>query len=375
MILTHKIRIYPNKTTIKQFEQYFGYSRYCYNKGLNTWEKEYNLGNKPNGRRVRDILKKNKEEWEKELSPQILDTSIEDLERAFQNFFKKRSNYPKFKSKKLAKDTFRYYRKSDSTIRIKGNKLFLPKIKYGIKFSELPRFNGTIKTCTISRKCDMYFASLTIELKDDIKDKVSNDKSIGIDLGLKTFATLAYDYRGLRQYKSVKGIKYKLKPLYKKISYYQKGLSRKIKRSNKYNVMKSKLQKIYYRISCIQKDYLNKLTKLLCKFKYICIEDLNVSGMLKNKKLSKSMHKSLFYTFRTLLEYKSIMYGNHLEIADRWFPSTQTCSKCGNVKINENKLTLKDRTYTCDCGYKEDRDNNAAYNLKLYVERKVGLQP
>ena len=111
LFITQKIRIYPNKTTINLFNRYFGYSRYCFNKGLSTWKTMYELNEKPNGRKVRDNLKSNKEEWEKELSPQILDTSIEDLDKAFKMFFKHLSKYPKLKSRKKSKDTFRIYRK------------------------------------------------------------------------------------------------------------------------------------------------------------------------------------------------------------------------------------------------------------------------
>ena len=377
LFITQKIRIYPNKTTINLFNRYFGYSRYCFNKGLSTWKTMYELNEKPNGRKVRDNLKSNKEEWEKELSPQILDTSIEDLDKAFKMFFKHLSKYPKLKSRKKSKDTFRIYRKSDSSIRTKNNKLFLPKFPYGIKLSESIKYEGIIKTCTISKKADKYFVLFSIQLSEkEINSNfhIDNEKSVGIDLGIKEFAILSYGDLKFQHIKSNYNI---LKPLYNKISYYQKRMSKKVYNSNKYNVMKLKLQNTYLDIKNIQDDFLHKITTdITSRFKYITIENLNISGMIKNRCLSEKISKSLFYTFKVQLKYKSEIYGNQLIIADRWFASTQICSNCGCRKINENKLKLSDRIYICpECGNIMNRDENAANNLKIYGERQVGLQP
>lgn len=373
-ILTHKMEIKPNKTCINLIEQYFGYSRYCYNRALDVWNKEYLKGNKPTGRKVRDIIRPNKEEWESKLSAQMADCAIEDLEHGYLLFFKKVSkNKPHFKSKKKSKQTFRVNRRNESSIRIKDNKLFLPKFPYGIKMTEKIRFNGTIKQCTISKKANRYFASFVIDITDSF-DQVKGNLSCGIDLGIKEFAIVGY---GNRRFKHYKGCYKRIKPLYEQISHYHKVLSRKQKDSNKYNVVRTKLQRLYLKISNIQKDYLNKLTTKLCKaFKTITIEDLNVKGMLKNKHLSEKISKSLFYTFRCMLEYKSKLYGNTIIIADRWFPSTQKCSHCGYIRTKEEKLKLSDRIHTCpSCGVIDDRDENAAYNLKLYGDVQVGLQP
>lgn len=379
MILTHKMRIYPSSNDCKYIESVFGYARYCYNKGLATWQSLYKNNTKRiNGKMIRNILKSDKQEWENKYCPSVLDSAIEDLEHAFNNFFNKNMKnhkQPKFKKKDNNKNSFRYYRKNDSSIRIKGNRLYMSKFKNGIKLSEKIRFEGVIKTCTISRKADKYFASFSIEVDDNNLPKLKKCKSVieyaGIDLGIKTFAIVGYEVNNQRKYKSFKGKTKKLKKLYTKISYYQKRLSKKIKGSNNYNVMKTKLRRLYLRINNIENDYLHKLTnKLLKKFNVITIEDLNVSGMIKNKKLSKSIQKSLFRKFRTFLVYKSKIYNKRIIIADRMFPSTQTCSCCGFVKTKNLKLNLSNRIYVCNnCGFKEDRDNNASYNLKLYGER------
>jgi len=366
MLITHKIRIYPNKTLTKQFNELFGYSRYCYNRGLEIWNNEYKLGNKPNFRKVRDISKQVKNKWEKEYSPNVLDSAIEDLERGFKNFFSKRSRYPKFKSKRKSNNTFRFNRKNDSTIRIKDNKLFLPKMKYGIKLSELPRFNGTIKLCTISKKANTYYASLTIDTNEEFtRDNTNNN--CGIDLGLKTFITLSdntNDYSD--NYPS------KLKALQYKIKYLNKLLSKKSKGSNNRYVMITKLQKAYLDFTNLRNDYLNKIVNtIVFNYDTICIEDLNVKGMLSNKKLSSKVYQALFYTFKVKLTNKCSQYGNSLVIANRWFPSTQTCSNCGQVKGGDNRLGLSNRTYTCNCGLELDRDINASRNLRDYGLSKV----
>jgi len=366
MLITHKIRIYPNKTLIGQFNELFGYSRYCYNRGLEIWNNEYKLGNKPNFRKVRDISKQVKNKWEKEYSPNVLDSAIEDLERGFKNFFSKRSRYPKFKSKRKCNNTFRFYRKCNSTIRVKGNKLFLPKMKYGIKMSELPRFNGTIKLCTISMKANTYHASLTIDTNEEFNREITSD-SCGIDLGLKTFITLSdstNDYQD--NYPS------KLKALQYKIKYLNKKLAKKSKGSNKRYVMITKLQKAYLDFTNLRNDYLNKLVNtIVFNYDIITIEDLNVKGMLSNKKLSSKVYQALFYTFKVKLTNKAKQYGNSLVIANRWFPSTQTCSNCGQVKEGDNRLGLSNRIYICNCGLELDRDINASRNLRDYGLSKV----
>ena len=379
MYVAHKIEIKPNKFIQKQISEAFGYSRYIYNKALVEWKRMYNLykedssNPKPTNWKVRSNLKRNKLEWESTQQTQILDTSCDDLSKAFNMFFKGISKYPKFKSKKKSKNTCRFYRKNEYTIKIINDKyLKLPKLE-PIKMKEKLRFKGIIKEVTISKKANKYFASFIID--SDIKVRPNtNGKFAGIDLGIKTFAVVTDSDNNYYEYESILN---NLKPLYNKISCYQRRLSKKNRYSNKYNVMKTKLQKIYLRISNIQNDYLHKITtELIQDYQYITIEDLNVSGMLKNRKLSKVISRSLFYTFKIFLEYKAKMYNNTIIIADRWFPSSQTCSNCGNVLKKENKLKLSNRVYKCKkCDNIIDRDVNAAINLKLYGMHQVGLQP
>lgn len=360
MIRTHKIEILPNQKTQSVLDSYFGYSRHCFNRGLDLWKQEYLKGNKPNGRSIRNMIKGSPIAWYTEYSPQVLDTAIEDLDRAFQNFFAKRANYPKFKSKRKSRDSARWYRKSDSSIRIKNNKLYLPKFKYGINLTEPLRFKGTIKTCTITKQAGRYFASFTVELDQPITQKSTIGK-IGIDLGLKTFATCVDHTGKVIQYNLPK----KLNTLTYRLKVLQRHLARKKHGSNKWSELKIKIQKVYMQITNIRKDFLHKLTtNITNQYQKIGIEKLNVRGMIKFKNISRSIHQSCFYTFRLMLEDKSNLYGNNLVVASPVFPSTQKCSACGNIKKGLQKLKLSQRVYSCVCGHIQDRDQNAATNLR-----------
>ena len=369
MILTHKIRIYPNKTMQQYLTECFGYRRFCYNRGLSVWNNLYNEGNSVTIRIVRDTIKRNKEnfmyDWEKLYTPNIMDNSLNDLEKSFKSFFNKKGKYPKYKSKRKANDTFTINRKSDSTIRIIDKKLLLPKFPHPIKMSEQIRFKGKIKTCTITKKANKYFASFAIEVDENISLNKKRMKVVGIDSNIGHF-----DISSKEGYKHRYNFPLKeIKVYYNKISFYQRKLSRKSYGSKKYNELKTKIQNIYLRIHNIKLDWLHRFTTTMIKrYEIICIEDLNVQGMLSNRHLSKSISQSLFYTFKVLLQYKSKIYENILIIADKWFPSTQRCSCCGNIKSGKNKLKLKDRTYICNkCNNAIDRDYNSSLNLKWYA--------
>jgi putative transposase len=372
MIKSHKTRIYPNQEQKQLLNELFGYSRYCYNLGLETWNEMYDNGEKTSHYKVRDKTKTKRDKWCKKYSLNIFETAIEDLNDAFNMFFKGINKYPKFKSKRNFKNSFRIHKKTKYTIKInKENKsIRVPKTGRNnwIKLAELPRFNGKIKSYTISKKSNKYFISFTIEVESNKKHNKTN-KSAGVDLGLKDFATVVgrdndnknnYTYKKYNYPKKLITIKYHIKEL-------QKILSRKVKGSNNYKRVRTKLQNLYLKVKNIKDDFLHKLTKMLVdNYDTITIEDLNVSGMIKNKNLSSSIYESLFYKFKKFLQYKSEWNKRNLMIADRWFPSTQTCPSCGNVKKGKDKLNLSQRIYECDCGHVADRDINAGINLLEY---------
>ena len=377
-----KIELRLNEEQKKIFDQAFGYSRYIYNKALDEWKRMYeawkedNSQTRPNNRNVRDNLKASKEDWEKDQLNMILETSVEDLAKAFNMMWKGCSKYPKYKSRRNQKDSCRFYRKNKYSLQIKcekSNKLKLAGISSLIHMKEhLQLKEGyTIQEVTISRKANRYYAGILTRYAQDIKKSSKNDSYVGIDLGVKDFAIIN-DNKGL--YKRYKSLNSKLISLHNRIDIYNKILSKKRYGSNNYEKARIKLNRTYERINNIRKDFLHKLsTHITNKYKYICIEDLKVSNMIRNKNLSKYISQQGWREFRTMLEYKAEKNDCKIIVADKWFPSSQICSCCGNVLQGSDKIKLSQRVYHCHkCNNKIDRDYNAAVNLKLYGMRFVG---
>ena len=377
-----KIELRLNNEQKKIFQQAFGYSRYIYNKALDEWKRMYeaweedNSQPKPNNRKVRDNLKASREDWEYGQLNILIETTVEDLAKAFNMMWKGYGKYPKYKSRRNHKDSCRFFRKTQYSLQIKGeknNKLKLVGIPSLIHMKESLNLkkNYTIQEVTISKRADRYYASIITRYIDDSKKPFREDSYVGIDLGVKNFAIINDD-KGL--YKKYKSLSQKLISLHNCIKIYNKILSRKCYGSNKYNKTRTKLNRTYEKISNIRKDFLHKLsTHITTKYKYICIEDLSVSNMIKNKHLSKSIAEQGWREFRTMLEYKAEKNNCKIIVADRWFPSSQICSCCGNILKGNDKLKLSQRVYHCHkCKHKMDRDYNAAVNLRLYGMRAIG---
>ena len=377
-----RIELRLNEEQKKTFNQAFGYSRYIYNKALDEWKRMYeawkedNSQTKPNNRNVRDVLRVSREDWEFDQLNILIDTTVEDLAKAFNMMWKGYGKYPNYKSRRNQKDSCRFYRRNNYSLQIRGekaNKLKLVGISSLIHMKEpLHLKEGhTMQEVTVSKRADRYYASIiTRYLQEDNKTS-KEDSYVGIDLGVKDFAIINDD-RGL--YKKYKSLNQKLIPLHKRIEIYNRILSRKHYGSNNYEKARTKLNRTYMKIGNIRKDYLHKIsTHITTKYKYICIEDLKVSNMMKNKNLSKYIAEQGWREFRTMLEYKAEKYDCEIITADRWFPSSQICSCCGNVLQGKDKIKLSQRVYYCHkCNNKIDRDYNAAANLKLYGMRAIG---
>ena len=377
-----KIELRLNKEQKKIFNQAFGYSRYIYNKALDEWKRMYeawkedNSQVKPNNRKVRDILKASREDWEFGQLNILIETTVEDLAKAFNMMWKGYGKYPKYKNRRNQKDSCRFFRKTKYSLQIKGekaNKLKVPGISSLIHMKEslYLKEDYTMQEVTISKRDDRYYAGIVIRYLQDEKKSYKEDSYVGIDLGVKDFAIINDD-KGL--YNKYKSLNQKLIPLHNRIEIYNKILDRKDYGSKNYEKARTKLSRTHERITNIRKDYLHKIsTHITTKYKYICIEDLKVSNMVKNKNLSKYIAEQGWRDFRTMLEYKAEKNGCKIITADKWFPSSQICSCCGNVLQGKDKLKLSQRVYHChECGNKIDRDYNAAVNLKLYGMRSIG---
>ncbi|MBD3807032.1 transposase, partial [Sulfuricurvum sp.] len=312
-------------------------------------------------------------EWLQEFSTRVVRNCIDDLEKAIKNQFqdktkKERNNRflsaktPKEQAKALNYGVVKFKKKGvnesfsireKEKFKVNGKKLSFEKFKGSLKMRNNLRFDGQAKQVTISYQGGKWFASILVETT--IPKREPSFEVVGVDLGVKSLATLSNG-------KVFKAHKSFLKRE-KKLAKLQKKLARAKKDSKNYQKTKEKIAKLHYFVSESRKQALHELTSYLSKnFKKIVIENLNISGMLKNRRLSKSIIDSGFGMFKEQLSYKCDMYGSELIIVDRFYPSSKTCSNCGSVK---DDLKLSDRVYRCsNCGFEIDRDLNASINLK-----------
>lgn len=353
----YKYRIYPNKKQKELLSKTFGCCRFVYNHYLNRRVVLYKEKNKSltYNQNSKDLTSLKKElTWLKEVDSTALQSSLKDLDVAYQKFFKEHSGFPKFKSKR----TYRYSYKS---------KVVGKNIQYNVKYIKLPKLGwvktrsklepqGRILNATVSQEpSGRFYVSLCCT---DVETEPLEDtnKVTGIDLGLKDFAILSDGSK-------ISNPKYLQKSL-KKLAKLQKELSRKTKGGSNYNKARIKVSRMHGHVSNQRKDFLQKLTtELIRQYDVICIEDLDVKEMLQNKKLSRNISDVSWSEFVRMLSYKADWYDRKIVKVDRYFPSSQLCSYCGH-RVNEAK-TLSIREWTCPvCGSHHDRDINAAINIK-----------
>jgi len=353
MLVAHKIELRPTKKQANYLYQACGSRRFAYNQLLANFSKE---GMKWNKKEAQEYIKYLRASFDflQLFSTRVVRNTVDDLDNAYKKFFKKQGGFPKF-AKKNVNESFSIREKEK--IKVNGRKLKfekLPKDLKEIKMREFIRFEGIVKQVTISLRAGKWFASFLVETTDIEKQKPSFS-SVGVDLGIKTLAVLS-DGREFPAHKSYRVREAKLRKLNKK-------LSRQIKNSSNWEITKKKIQRLHYFVSESRKQALHELTSWLSKnYTDIAIEDLNVAGMVKNRRLSKSIIDSGFGMFKEQMKYKCEMYGSNLKIIDRWFPSSKLCSNCGHKK---DELKLSERIYKCsECGLSIDRDLNASINIK-----------
>lgn len=351
----YKFRIYPSQEQQELIDKTIGCSRFVYNEFLAKAKDD----NYKSYTKYSSELPKLKKEypWLKEVDSIALQQSLKNLDKAFKNFFSGKYNYPKFKSKRKARLSYRtqkFIRPSGSTnIEIKENYIKLPKLSW-VKFAKSKEVKGKINNVTVSKsRTGKYYISINV--RQILKTVVNNNQGeLGLDLGIKDFLTTSSgehisNPRHLSEYED-------------KLAKLQRRLARKEDGSNNWKKLKQKIAKVHVKIKNIRKDFLHKLsTRLTKENQLLVIEDLNVKGMLKNSKLAKHISDCAWSMFTTMLEYKSKWYDCILHKVDRFFASSQTCSEC-NIK-NPKLKDLSVRTWTCDCGATHDRDINAGKNL------------
>ena len=363
MKLRYKYRLYPTSQQKTALAQLFGCCRFVWNNALAHCQKEYQENKKkPKGgdlsKRLTELKKEEETIWLGEVSAIPLQQSLRDLDQAYSNFFNsckgkrkgKKVKPPKFKKRK-SKQSARF---TDNGFKICPNSDYVYFAKIGkikvIWSRELPAIPSS--ATLIKDSADRYFVSFVVEYNPESSPE--NNNSVGIDLGITDFATLSNG----EKIKSPKPLKKQLTRLRR----LQKNLSRKEKGSNRREVVRKKLAKLHAKISDTRNDFLHKLsTKIINENQVIVLEDLNVSGMMKNRKLARAISDLGWRSFRDMLLAKSLIYGRDFRVINRWTPTSQTCSHCG---FKGGKKELNVREWTClNCGTHHDRDVNASKNI------------
>lgn len=370
MLKSYKSRIYPNKQQCEQLSITLNSCRFVYNWGLERKIEAYaQVGETLSCYDLsRELTRLKKEHtWLQKADLTALQQSLQNLDGAYARFFKERKGFPKFKSKRNSKQS---YRTISPGIRVENNKLTIPKIK-NIKIKLSRPIEGRIKSVTISKTpTGKYYASILVDDGKELptKDVLNKETAIGLDLGLKHFLI---DSNG----KKVANPKF-LRKSEEKLKTKQRQLSKKKKTSNNYQKARKKLATLYEKVANRRKDFLHKLSTQIVHENQggICIEDLNILGMLKNRKIAKAVSDVGWPEFIRQLTYKCEWYGKNLLTIGRFEPSSKTCSTCGNIN---QSLELKDREWTCEaCLTIHDRDINAAVNIKNFAfVRDIGRNP
>ena len=350
-----KFRAYPNKEQQNLINQTLGCCRLVYNKGLAMRNDAYSNGEKVGYNQTSAMLTGLKKQagftFLKNVDSIALQQSLRDLERGFKNFFEKRARHPQFKSKHNNHQSYRTINQG-GTIRIVGKYIKLPKLGY-VKIKQSMEI-GHINNATIKKTpTGKYFVVLNVEFEPEPRSNAG--RMIGIDVGIKEFYS---DSNG----NIVSNPKYLEKSMCKLVR-EQRRLSRKQKGSNNRNKQRIKVAKVYEKVTNQRNDFLQKLsTMLVSENQTICIEDLNVKGMIRNHKLAQHIASCSWSKFFTMLEYKATWYGNDIIKVPTMYPSSQICSCCGYKNTLVKNLAV--RKWECPkCHTKHDRDTNASINI------------
>ena len=389
--LAHRIQLMPNNKQRTYFRKAIGCCRFAYNWGLAEWQRRCETGERGiTGRKIRDSFNAIRSEefpWTYEVTKYATAHAFDDLQKAFDNFFSHRAKYPTKHKKRDGLGSFyigagqeikisdthkglRHLKNISHNVHGKYQYLNVPNLGY-VKMSEHLRFNGKVLGVKISQDGDKFFASIQVQITEEEYRRThrfpseSKRGAVGIDFGLEEAMTLSggiaiHNPRTFRKHQR------KITRLSRQLSKRQHAKTKQersqgVKRSNNFRKLSIRLGREHRHIASIRRDFTHKLTTVLVThFRAICIEDLNVKGMQRGK-LAKSVSDMAFGELRRQIEYKATVNGTEITVADRFYPSSKTCSWCGEKNDN---LTLRDRLFVCPkCGKYINRDLNAALNL------------
>ncbi|AOY82690.1 RNA-guided endonuclease TnpB family protein [Moorena producens JHB] len=354
-----KVRLYPTTEQKKIIAQHFGCGRFVYNKGIDLNKKQYEeTGNgfSKNGLvKLIPVLKK-EFPWLKDCYSQVLQMSMRNLGDAFTDFFKGKAKYPRYKSKFKSKQSIQF----PANVKLKGRDSIAFPGRIGVVKASIHRsLDGKIKTVSLSKtSSDKYYCSVLMDYEGKEPEKSSTGKIVGIDVGIKDLA-ISFDGIQTKKYENPQH----LRKHQRRLAIEQRRLSKKKKGSSNRKKQIKKVARLHERVSNARQDHLHKVSRTIVnENQVVVVENLNVRGMVRNRKLAKSISDTALGMFVNFLYYKLERSGKVLVEIDRWFPSSKLCSNCGHKM---DKMPLKVREWQCPkCGYNHDRDINAAKNIR-----------
>ena len=376
MLRSFKTELKPTEQQATKFNQTIGVCRFVYNlyvatnvvnyKATGQFTSAYTFSKWLNN----SYLPANPDKiWIKSVSTKAVSKAIMDGETAFKNFFKRLSGFPKFKKKRDQSCKCNFVRNHETDLTVDRHRIKIPTFGF-VRLKEKGYVPPGSKpsSVTVSRRVGRYFVSVLVDVEQPIR--VNANQGVGVDLGIKTFASCSngLEVKNVNKGKRVRRLERKLKREQRRLSRKLENKKRRGEKSATYSANVSKqvkiIQKVHYRLANIRLNHVNQTVNALVKTKptYVTVEDLNVKGLMRNWHLSRAIAQQNFFAFRERLTTKCRWLGIELRVADRWFPSSKTCSGCGLVKRD---LKLSDRTFVCpQCGLTVDRDLNAAINLR-----------
>ena len=389
MIKSIKIRLKPNNKQATKLFQNAGCARFAYNWAIVKQRENYEQGNKflsdnELRKEFTQLKKQPAYQWLNDISNNVTKQAIKDACNSYKKFFKGKSKYPRLKTKKRSRPSFYQdnmkIQFTSDHVKVEKNSTSKKRNKQKLNWIKLCEKDRVPTNCKYLNPRFTYnglywYVSVGIEILDDTS--LPLNEGIGIDLGVKNLAVCSDGnvYQNINKTQRVKKIEKRKRRLQRSISRRYEKNKKGVRYSKTCNIIKreKELLKVIKRLTNIRQNHLHQTTSDIVKRKpsFICMEDLNVRGMMKNKHLSKAIQEQSFYEFKRQIEYKSAWNNISVIIADRFFPSSKLCSTCGHIKQD---LKLSDRIYKCDCGNVIDRDFQASLNLKVYGENVLKQQ-
>lgn len=372
MLISYKTEIDPTSSQIDKINKTLGICRFLYNAYISENIEAYRnnksfITGYDFAKYVNNILVLNNL-WIKDAYSKARKKAIMNAETAFKNFFKGKAKFPKFKKKNKCHNSFYFVKNSKTDCIVQRHRIKIPSLGFvSLKEKGYIPVDKVIKSGYITKQANKYFVSVIVDI-DTSKSTSDYSNGLGIDLGLKEFAVLSTGkvYKNINKSRVIRNMEKRLKREQKRLSKKYENKKKGVATLNlNKNIHKkiSRIQKLHYRLSCIRTDYINKIVNEVVKNKpqFLAIENLNITGMMKNRHLSKAISNQRFYEFRTKLINKAKRLNIEIRLANTFYPSSKLCSCCGNIK---HDLKLKDRIYKCNyCNLEIDRDYNASLNL------------